>query len=392
MTIGIERGVSRLQAIRALECWLDAHDWKAWEPHDGLNTPVRRLLGANRVALLALKQLVLRSPVNLRPLLGIPRHTSPEAVGFFARGFLRLHRALGEERDRQRAVRHLDWLLAHGEAGYSGLCWGNQFDYVTRFFYLAKGTPIVVWTAHNAQALLDGYEQLGDERYLEGARSAATFVLRDLLRAQGDGSLYLSYVPYGDHPVHNANVLGAALLARVGATVGNEEMVGVARRALAYTVSHQHPDGSWWYGEAPNLRWVDNFHTGYVLECLLGYLDATGHAEFEYAMRKGLDFYAGTFFLPDGTPKYFAQRTYPLDIQCAAQSIETLRLFSRWTPGLRNRAEQVADWALANMRDPSGYFYFRRVPGATRRVPLLHWGQATMLSALAGLVEPSPRD
>lgn len=392
MTVATESRAVWLSTVRALERWLDAHEWKAWEPHDGLNTPVRRLLGGNRTALLALKQIVLRSPVNLRPMLGIPRETSPEAVGFFARAYLRLHRALGEEHDRERAVRHLDWMLAHGESGYSGLCWGNQFDYVTRFFYLPKGMPIVVWTAHNAQALLDGYEQLGVERYLEGARSAARFVLRDLVREASDGSLYLSYVPGGDHPVHNANVLGAALLARVGAVVGDEQMVGVARRAMAYTVRHQHADGSWWYGQAPSLRWVDNFHTGYVLECLLGYLEATGDAEFEGATRKGLRFYAETFFLPDGTPKYFARRTYPLDIQCAAQSIETLRLFSRWTPELRSRAEQVADWTLASMRDSSGYFYFRRVPGATRKVPLLHWGQATMMSALAGLVEPAPRD
>jgi hypothetical protein len=392
VTLGTEPGATRIQAIRALEAWLDTQQWKAWEPHDGLNTPVRRLLGANRPALLALKQLVLRSPVNLRPLLGIPRQTSPEAVGFFARAYLRLHDALGEDRDRERAVAHLDWLLAHGEPGYSGLCWGNQFDYITRFFYLPKGMPIVVWTAHNAQALLDGYEQLGDVRYLDGARSAATFVLRDLARESADGSLFLSYVPCGDHPVHNANVLGAALLARVGAMLGDEAMTAVARRALAYTVAHQHADGSWWYGEAPNLRWVDNFHTGYVLECLLGYLDATGDPTFEGATRMGLQFYADAFFLADGTPKYFAERTYPLDIQCAAQSIETLRLYSRWRPELRQRAEQVADWTLANLRDPSGYFYFRRVPGATRKVPLLHWGQATMMSALAGLVEPPPRD
>ena len=51
------------------------------------------------------------------------------------------------------------------------------------------------------------------------------------------------------------------MLARVGQTE-------LAKKAMAYTVSHQLPDGSWWYAEAPNLRWVDNFHTGYVLESL----------------------------------------------------------------------------------------------------------------------------
>ena len=77
---------------------------------DGLDTPVRALLGRNRTALLALKQLVMRSPVNLRPLLRIPRQTSPEAVGFFARGYIRLHQALGMTQDRLRAERHIEAL------------------------------------------------------------------------------------------------------------------------------------------------------------------------------------------------------------------------------------------------------------------------------------------
>jgi hypothetical protein len=380
-----------LEAIRSLERWLDAHDWEAYEPHDGLDTPVRALLGRNRTALLALKQLVMRSPVNLRPLLRIPRQTSPEALGFFARGYIRLHQALGMIQDRQRAERHLEALAQRSESGYSGHCWGNQFDYITRFFYLPRGTPIVVWTAHNAHAFLDAYEHVGDPRWLDVAVSAATFIQRDLVR-EADGTLYISYVPTGAHPVHNANVLGAGLLARVGALTGRTEFVSVARRAVEYTVTHQRPDGSWWYGEAPSLRWVDNFHTGYVLESLLIYQMCSGDRSFDPSVALGLDYYVRTFFLPDGTPRYYADRTYPLDIQCAAQSIETLRLFSASTPALAARARQVAGWAIRHLRDPAGYFYFRRSRRWTARVPLLHWGQATMFSALAGLLQPEARD
>jgi hypothetical protein len=39
------------------------------------------------------------------------------------------------------------------------------------------------------------------------------------------------------------------------------------------------------------------------------------------------------------------------------------------------------------MQDRSGYFYYRRYPaGIVNKVPTLHWGQATMFSALAGLL------
>lgn len=371
-----------IDVVRELERWLQQHDWKAWEPHDGLRSPLRRFLGNNRPALLALKQIVLRSPWNLRPLLGIEPAHSPEARGFFARGYLRLHAALGNAQDRDAAVVMLDAMLEDVEPGYSGACWGNKFDYVTRFFYLPAGTPIVVWTAHNAHVFVDAYELLGDRKYLDVARSAAEFILRDLPRLAERGGECISYAPTGRYAVHNANVLGASLLARVGAITGEEQLMEVARRAIAYTVGHQQPDGSWWYGEAENLRWVDNFHTGYVLESLEMYENATSEDALAAATRRGFEYYERTFIEPNGMPRYFSDRAFPADVQCAAQSIETLRAFGRV-----DEARRVAEWTIANLRDPSGYFYFRRHRGVTNKTPLLHWGQATMFSALAGLIE-----
>jgi len=48
-------------------------------------------------------------------------------------------------------------------------------------------------------------------------------------------------------------------------------------------------------------------------------------------------------------------------------------------------ATAVARWTIANMQDPSGYFYYRRYPFMVARTPMLHWGQATMYRALAYL-------
>ena len=66
-------------------------------------------------------------------------------------------------------------------------------------------------------------------------------------------------------------------------------------------------------------------------------------------------------------------------------SIETLVLYGRHDRALLSLAFKVAEWTIANMQDPSGYFYFRKGGLIKNKVPLLHWGQATMLSALAAL-------
>jgi hypothetical protein len=39
------------------------------------------------------------------------------------------------------------------------------------------------------------------------------------------------------------------------------------------------------------------------------------------------------------------------------------------------------------MQDATGYFYYRRYPLMVARIPMLHWGQATMFHALALLLE-----
>ena len=75
-----------------------------------------------------------------------------------------------------------------------------------------------------------------------------------------------------------------------------------------------------------------------------------------------------------------------MDIQCASQAIQTLinlrKLDERSVP----LAEKVALWTIANMQDPSGYFYYRKYPLMTNKTPTLHWGQATMFASLAGLL------
>jgi len=153
-----------------------------------------------------------------------------------------------------------------------------------------------------------------------------------------------------------------------------------------YTARHQRPDGSWFYGEKWNLHWVDNFHTGYVLDCFKHYVDNTNDHQFDAVLRSGYEYWKRTFFLPDGTPRYYNSKILPLDIQCSSQGIDTLLLFSSQDSDALPLALKVAQWTIANMQDRTGYFYYRRYsPWIVNKTPTLHWGQATMLCALGGL-------
>jgi hypothetical protein len=156
---------------------------------------------------------------------------------------------------------------------------------------------------------------------------------------------------------------------------------------MQYSCVRILPDGAWWYAEEEKFHWIDNFHTGYNLDSLKCYIDYSGDTEFADILAPGLKYYKDNFFEESGRPKYYHNRAYPVDIQCAAQSIDTLAYFAPKDPESLAIAIQVAEWTINNMQNRSGFFYYRKYPmGITARTPMLHWGQATMFKGLAHLI------
>ena len=376
------------RSILLLCDWLEKNDYRGYDPFDGLNARFLRPLTFNSKFLrTVLQQGVRRFPLNPRPLLGIARSRSTKGMGFLTRGFLRLHEATGDPAWRDKAESALQWLVENQSEGYSGACWGNHFDYQARGdFYLPKGVPTVVWTSLIGHAFLDAHAPRQQDGFLRVAASACEHILRDVKTfAEGD-SACIAYTPIHPSQVHNANTLAASLLARTYSFTGNESCRTLAEKAIQYTAQHQRADASWYYGEAPYRHWVDNFHTAYVLDSFKHYTDSTGDSRFEQNLMSGYNYWKNTFLLPDGTPKYYNNKTLPIDIQCCSQAIDTLVFFHDRDPDGLGLALKVAKWTIEQMQDRTGYFYYRRYSRSlVNRTPTLHWGQATMLCALAGL-------
>jgi len=148
------KGVSAAQksavylSIRNLSRWLEENDYRGYDTFDGLNARfVRPFTFETKILRTVLLQGVRRVPLNIRPLLGVKKEYSSKAMGFLARGFIRLHKTTGEQEWADKAKFALEWLMEHQAPGYSRSCWGNHFDYQARTFYLPKGEPTVVWTA-----------------------------------------------------------------------------------------------------------------------------------------------------------------------------------------------------------------------------------------------------
>jgi hypothetical protein len=168
-----------------------------------------------------------------------------------------------------------------------------------------------VWTSLIGHASLDGYEYLGKEEYLRVARSACEYILRDIEALTYGEAVCIIYVPGLDCRVHNANTLGANLLARTFSYTGDRAYLELGRKALLYTAEHQRQDGPWYYAEKEDGHWIDSFHTGFVLDCYKCCLQSTNDRQFEAVMNTGYEYWKKTFYLPDGTPRYYNHNNAP---------------------------------------------------------------------------------
>jgi rhamnogalacturonyl hydrolase YesR len=332
-----------------------------------------------------LQQLVLRAPVNIRPLLGIAPHESAIGRGYMAWAYVLMYERTGEPRLADEAAVCLDWLSRHATRRSGGMAWGDPYEYATRSGRRPYGEPLLIWTALIGQAFLDAYTVWQEERYLRVATEAGDWILGVPRERTATGTC-LSYVAYRQSSIHNANAMAAAFLARLGALGGHSEALSVAKNAMTYTCSRQRADGSWYYAEEPKYHWIDNFHTGYNLSALMTYRHAARDGGFDDCLARGARFYTDRFFEPDGRAKYFHDATYPIDIQCVAQAIETLAALADDEPACLALAIRVAEWAIRNMQAADGHFHYRHLGWTKVRTPMLHWGQATMVKALAGLL------
>lgn len=377
--------------IHALAEHCRRNDWAGYDPYDALNSRlfIATPLNRSRLCRLILTQALKRLPFNLRPILQVPKKQNPKAIALFLAASVKLAK-LGLPGQDDRARMLAGRLEALRSAGTPYWCWGYSFPWQTRTILVPQGAPNLVCTVFVADALLDLFEREPQPRYRDMAVSAAEYLLKELYWTEDDGRASFSYpLPGLQSKTHNANLLGAALLCRVGRLSGEKKFFEAAMTVARYSAARQQDDGSWAYGEGAAQGWADNFHTGYNLCALRSISRDAGTREFDDRIRRGFDFYRDHFFRADGAPRYFHDRTYPIDIHSVAQSIITLLAFRDVDERNARLARDVFEWAMTHLWDDRGYFYYRVLRIGKNRISYMRWSQAWMLLALSTLLEHS---
>ena len=376
----------RTATLRLLD-YCRREDWAGYEPYDALNSKLLEDLSllTFKVPRLLLTQALKRSPIDTRAFLRIPKTQNPKAIGLFLSTLIKLSNSTIVAADSDIAGL-LDSLISLRSTPSPYWCWGYSFPWQTRGVLVPRWEPNLICTYFVANALLDYYEQTKDSRILDMAVSSANYILNELYWSASGVSAFGYPLPWVHVVVHNANLLAAALLCRVYKLTGEQTFLDPALNAARYAVSCQQSDGSWYYGEHPAQRWIDNFHTGYNLLALRSIGQSLGTGEFEAALKRGFDFYRSHFFRKDGAVGYFHNRFYPIDSHCAAQSIITAVELKDLSLDNVRLANSVFEWSMNHMWDKKWFFYYRKLRVCKIRTSYIRWTQAWMLAALTTLL------
>jgi rhamnogalacturonyl hydrolase YesR len=367
--------------------YCEKEEYKGYDPYDSLNSRLFYkipILSKNSLVKLAWTQFFKRSPLNLRTLVGIDKEFNPKAVGLFLASFCNLYRIEAKPAYLDKIIFFSDLLEELQNRSWSGSCWGYNFDWQSRAFFQPKNTPTVVATTFIGSSLLDAYEVTGDEKYLKIVRSSCDFILNDLNRTYDEHSegFSFSYSPLDNSVVYNASLLGSRLLSRVYSFTKETILLEEARKSVLFVCRNQLVNGAWAYGRYDFHQWIDNFHTGYNLECISDYNKYSNSDEFAGCLTKGFDYYISTFFTEEGIPKYYSNSTYPIDIHAPTQLIITLHKMGRFVE-FKEMAQKVLTWTIDNMQSAErGYFYYQINRFFTSKIPYMRWSQAWMFLAL----------
>lgn len=371
--------------------------FKGYDPFDGLNSKLFDLMPSLKTGVLSLAwiQFFKLSPVNFRPLLGVPKKRNPKGIGLFILGLLADYQRTNNPDSLTLSIDLADWLLTQqcDADQWQHSCWGYHFDWKARAFFVPKGKPNVITTVYVAQALFalaKTLETLGDNQkgdlYRQPALNAADFIVNTLY-TETDGRTFFAYIPGEKAFVHNASLWAAAWVAVAAEATGNDHYRELALKVARQSVDEQAEDGSWVYGARHHHQFIDGFHTGYNLEALDLIRRSLKTDEFDECIRNGFGYYKASFFEADGTAKYYNTNSYPLDMHSVAQAVLTLTKLAGEdgdAEGDRALAEKVIQRSLNTLYLPEKQrFVYQKNRRFTNAINYMRWSQAWAYYALS---------
>lgn len=303
-------------------------DWKSYDPFDLLLVKHGEFM--RRYSPLTgrlVVQLGRRTGSRVRHLARIAQHEEAKAIGDFLLASVLLSSRYKVSWSHAYIKPLADRLERLTVKTRNGVGWGLGFPYASRFVSVPARTPNAYTTICCVAALTRAAEYLHDDAPLDLALAGAQAISVDLGIVRDGGRCWFRYWPGDDSCILNVQALVAGCFQRLGAVTGDGGLSSQAELAVATVLASQRSDGSFPYSTDRRARFVDAFHTGFVLEGLTRFrmnspYEGTSHVR--ECVNRGMEFLRAHLMDASHFPRRSPGGPVARDGQNVGQLIQTL--------------------------------------------------------------------
>ena len=367
--------------------YLENKNFTSYDVFDALNSRVfDKLLKKTKFIRRVAIQLNAKSPINFRPLIGIKPIQHTKTISDMLSIYSMMYIRTNDEQYRDRAKDMFQSLWNKRIEVEKGIGWGLCFPYTTRFTNAASDTPNLYNTINATHSIIDFYEICDEIKLKEIINKVLYFILEYLgIIDESENTSWIRYYPSQvSMPTPNVNATAASLFVRINHIL-KEELIerSLIDKLLNFVITTQNKDGSWYYTTTANGKWIDGFHTGFILESLALVKHLDSGYPIENTLKKGSQFFLTDLFDAESIPKFFHNQTYPIESQNSAQAIQTLaKLILYDNQNLNSKLNDTMDKVVSVLYNENGFFYHKKTKFLTYKQFYGRWSQTPMIMAL----------
>lgn len=367
--------IGLLEKINSFLNHIDNTGYSGYSVYDSFNSPILKPISKLNIKIVnvIITQFFKQIPLNIRDFLGVKKSINPKSLGLILKARL----LFSNTEDDLKEI--YDIIMSCKNNDFKNLCWGYNWDYYTlRGGTFPKYFPNAIVTYFIGDALIDYYLKYPSKELENNLFSIRKYFLEDINRTTRNNGICFSYSSLDNKEIYNASALISRFLYRLNEIfkIGGSEIIEMS---INYLISVQNDDGSWFYGYAPNQKWIDSFHTEYMLEFFNSLSEANVEKyNLKKRIKKANEYYLNTFFL-DEVCNYFPDKKYPINIHSIASRIIYLSNINKL-----DEAEKIIDWTFRNLYNSRKQsFYFEKRKYFVNKNIYHRWNQAWMCLALS---------
>lgn len=369
------------EIINTSSKYLEDIDYKSYDLFDALtNNFIDKMTSESSLFRRIAIQLNARSPIGLH-FLGMKKLQHTKTISDLL--WLNSMRYINKEVDK-KAIDNLYNNLISKKSG-NKYVWGLNFPYATRFIDAGTDMPNLYNTCTSGIAISYYYEAKKEKCDL------LEIIYKDILstfeyKKTKNNEGYFIYYPSQKHPTYNVNALALYLFTRIN-FVCKREVIPKDKfiEITNLLINNQLINGAWYYSHHDSGKWIDGFHTGFIIESLIyTYQYGMKDDKILKCINNAIDFYLNQMFTVDNFPKYFDKSyKYPIESQNCAQAIQTLSIIRDYTNyNVSTKLNAVVQNTINTLYAKSGFFYYKKTKSFLFRNSYIRWSTAPMLVAL----------